>query len=354
MIFHDTYWFYFLIFLIAFFPFVLWIGTKIHKKKLNAFIGNNLQDALVDKTNSKAFKIRISLFILAMLFLVGTLARPLLTEREEEVQRSGVDFMIAIDVSKSMLCRDVKPDKNRLNAIKRAIRDLLKTSSGDRVGLIAFAGEARMITPMTFNHATLDLVLEHLSPKTIWRSGSDLSKPIEVASQFLGKKELASRVLVIFSDGEQHETDPSFAARKAKLEADLTVFTIGVGSREGTKVPIETKDEAGNIIKTEYLKDINDNDVISKLDDMQLRNIARITNGGYAHLKARDWDSKTPSALRVLYDTQIKPLAQSLRVAKVVSHEEIFQIPLAIAIILLLIEMLISDRKHHGKNKDKI
>lgn len=345
MIFYNYYWFLFLIVLALFFPIVLWYGKKQYLKKLEVFIGIALQKTLVNKSNNKAFKIRLILLVTATVFLVLTLARPLLTEQEENVQRAGVDFMIAIDVSKSMMTRDIKPDKNRLEAVKRAVRDLLKKSSGDRVGLIAFAGEARMITPMTFNHSTLDLVLEHLSPETIWRSGSDLSKPIEVACKFLGKKELAARVLVIFSDGEQHETDPGFVAREAKLKSDLTVFTIGVGSREGAKIPIETKDESGNVTSIKYLKDINEEYVISKLNDMQLRNIARITNGGYAQLKSRAWDSKKPSALDVLYESQIKPLAQSLRVSKVVSHEEIFQIPLLIAILLLMLEMLVSDRR---------
>ncbi len=342
MIFGDIYWFYSLILFAVLFPIIMFIGKKVHQRKLQTFVGSELVDRLVENGNSKVAVIRFSLWFIGIFFIVASLARPLLTEKEGNITKKGCDFMIAIDVSKSMLARDFKPTKNRLEAVKNEIRNYLKDAEGDRIGLIAFAGEARMISPMTFNKKTIELMLDHLSPKTIWRSGSDLAKPIEIANKFLGKKEVASRVLVIFSDGEQHDTDPSFAARAAKSEGNLTVFTIGVGSQDGAKVPIETIDKAGNVVKTEYLKNVNDEEVISVLDESRLRDVARITNGAYVRMKPRNPDSTTDSTFKRLYDTQIQPLAQSLRVAKVVSKEDVYQYPLFVAIMLLLMEMLVA------------
>ncbi len=324
------------------------LGRRLGIKRLHRFIAPALHTALVSGENAGRRRVRLVLFCLAMVFLALSLARPLLHEREEEVKRMGVDFMIALDTSNSMLVRDVPPDHNRLAAAKRAIRELMGRLSGDRVGIIGFAGQARMLTPMTFNYQTLELVLDGVGTDTIWQQGTNLGQAIKTAARVLRKRKLESRVLVIISDGGSLEGDPVIAAREANVEDNLTIFTVGIGSAEGGRIPVERRDEGGNVIATEYLKDIDDNPVVSALDEQTLQGIAQATGGAYVRLVGRHPDTQDPSVLAELYDSQIQPLAASLRVANVVARVEVFQIPLAVALALLLAQTLVFERKRRA------
>lgn len=346
MKFNNLYWFLLILAIAPILLLVLHYGRNLYHRRLHRFIAARLTATLVTADNARLRRRRLIFFSVACLFLVTSLARPLLNEREEEVKRAGADFMIAIDTSRSMLVRDVAPDHDRLSAAKRAVRELMTHLSGDRVGFIGFAGDARMLTPMTMNYGTLDLVLEGMNAETtIWRPGSDIGKAIKVAAAKLRQKELESRVLVVLSDGENLEGDAVMAAREAKLQDKLTIFTVGIGSPSGDKIPIQNRDAGGNVIETEFLKNMDDEEIVSKLDEQVLRTIAQVSGGGYVRLDKWDREADRASALCELYDNEIKPLAKSLRVAKVVSHAEMFQIPLGIAILLLFLEMLVFERR---------
>jgi len=325
------------------------LGRRLSVKRLHRFIAPSLHRVLVSAENLNRQKVKLALFCLALLFLALSLARPLLHEREEEVKRVGADFMIALDASNSMLVRDVPPDHNRLEAAKRAVRELIARLSGDRVGIIGFAGEARMLTPMTFNYQTLQLVLDGIDTETLWQQGTNVGEAIKTAANVLRKRELESRVLVIVSDGGNLAGDPVMAAREAKVEDKLTIFTVGVGSAEGGRIPVERRDEGGNVIATEYLTDIDDEPVVATLDEQVLQGIAQATGGAYVRLIGRRPDANEPSVLAELYNSQIQPLASSLRVASVVARVEVFQIPLVIALALLVAEALIFERKKRAR-----
>jgi len=344
MTFHDAQWFYAVAAVVPLVLLVFRVGRRLHARRLHAFIAARLRDVLVRSDNRGREMAKVSLLLAAMIFIVAALANPMLNETEEAVKREGVDFMIALDASNSMLVRDAAPDHNRLEAAKRAIRDLMATFNGDRVGLIAFAADARMLTPLTHNYATLDLVLDGIDTETIWRQGTDISRAIEVAAANLKKKEIDSRVLVIISDGGNLRGDPLMAARQAKVRDKLTIFTIGLGTIQGGKIPIEERDKGGNVISTEYIKDINDEEVVCGLDERTLQGIAQVTGGRYVRLAARDIDSQEPSAFAQLYETDIKPLATRLRTDKIVAGKKVFQVPLGAAVLLLLIEMMILRR----------
>jgi len=348
MTFNCAYWFLLLAAIIPMQLLVARYGRRLYAKRLHSFIAARLRGLLVRSDSSKKQQRKLILLSAALVLLVTSLARPLLKQREEEVKRAGADFMIALDTSRSMLVRDVAPDHNRLAAAKRVIRELMEQRlAGDRLGIIAFAGDARMVTPMTMNYSTLSLVLDSLNTETIW-PGSDVSRAIKVAAAKLRKKELESRVLVIISDGENLQGDPLMAAREAKLQDKLTVFTVGVGTVEGGQIPVEKRDEGGNVIGTEHLEDQEGEAVVSRLDEHALRSLAQASGGTYVHLGKWDRETEGPSALCDLYESTIKPLARSLRVAKVVAHVEVFQVPLGIALLLLFFEMLIFERRKPG------
>jgi Ca-activated chloride channel homolog len=196
---------------------VLFLGRWVRRRRLARFIAARLEGVLVRSDNRVREIVRMAVLAISVLFLAAALARPLLDEREEEVSRLGVDFLVAVDVSNSMLARDVPPDRDRLAAARRAVLELVGKSPGDRIGVIAFAGEARLLAPLSFNTSTLRLVLNDLSPRRVWRQGTNLSSAIKVAADKLRREELQSRVLVILSDGDDLEGDAVMEARQAKV-----------------------------------------------------------------------------------------------------------------------------------------
>jgi len=346
MKFNNIYWFLLLLIILPLLRFIVYAGKKRYAKRLRLMVAPHLHDLLVRDTSGKKRRRQLLLFTLALVCLVFSLARPLLSEKESEVKREGVDFMIAIDTSRSMLVQDALPHADRLDAAKNAVRELIATQlSNDRIGLIAFAGDARMLTPLIMNYDTFQLVLNGLSTDSIWQPGSDISHAIKIAAEKMGRNGLEAPVLVIFSDGETLTGDAVLAAREAKMKHRLTLFTIGIGSAEGGPVLMKERDESGRVIRTEPLTDQNDEDVVSVLNEQMLRTLAQVTGGGYVRLKP---GSTSPELLQ-LYAEEIQPLAQSLRIAKIVSHIEIFQIPLAIATLLLFLETGIVARRKRVK-----
>lgn len=348
MTFHTPFWF---VVLGAITPLLLLLyryGQRLQARRLAHFVAPRLHGLLVMAVNVRRQKGRLLLLLLALVFLAASLGRPLWRQKEEEVAQVGADFMIALDASNSMLARDMAPDHNRLAAAKRAIRELMGSLAGDRMGIVAFAGEARMLTPMTFNYGDLELVLDGIDTETLWRQGSDIARAIKTAAHAFRRKNLESRVLVIISDGENLEGDPVMAARDARVRDNLTIFTVGVGTAEGGKILVEQRDKGGNVIGSENLRDQDDEEVVSRLDEQVLRSIAQVTGGAYLRLGSRALDAEAPSAFNDLYESQIRPLATSVRSARIVAREEAFQVPLAVALLLLFVRMLVFERKRTG------
>ncbi len=331
MTFNNPTWFILIPILAAGIWAVLWVGRKVYQKRLHSFIAANLRDLLIETDNRKKLRVQVILFSLMMIFLVISFARPLLNEREDKVKREGVDFMVALDLSRSMLVKDVAPDTNRLALAKRVLRELMEEKlSGDRVGLIAFAGESRMLSPMTMNYDTLNLIIDGLSTESLW-PGSDMGKAIKMASDKMSRNQLEAPVLVIISDGESLEGDAVMAAREAKVKTGLTLFTVGVGTPVGGPIEITQRDAGGNIISSDTLKDQNNEEVIAPLDEQSLRTLAQVSGGSYVSLSAKKKGEGELSALCDVYETEIRPLAKSLRIARVVSRVEVFQVLLGIA-----------------------
>ncbi|MBI2571399.1 MAG: VWA domain-containing protein [Candidatus Schekmanbacteria bacterium] len=274
-------------------------------------------------------KLKAGLVLAGALFTVIALARPQWGYHWEDVHREGVDIVIAVDVSDSMLAQDVEP--NRLERAKREITDLLQMLDGDRVGLIAFAGTAFLECPLTLDYAAMQVFLADLDTDLIPIKGTAISDAIDTAVKALEKSDRQSRAVILITDGEDHEGDPVKAAEDAKLQG-VKVFPIGIGKLEGA--PIPAADGSG------FRKNRRGEVVVTKLDEPTLQKVALITGGTYVRSVSGDLD------LEKIYAEGIKQRLETteLESSRQKRWEERFQWFLLLAILALGLEPMISER----------
>ncbi|MBI5056849.1 MAG: VWA domain-containing protein [Nitrospirae bacterium] len=314
--------------------FYLWAYRK-RKRDMERFAQKELLDELTSSLNKRTQRLKAAFIMISIFLIIISLMRPQWGFEWKEVKRSGLDILIALDTSKSMLAEDVKP--NRLERSKLAVKDLIKKLQGDRLGLIAFAGNAFLQCPLTSDYTGFMLSLDDINVYTIPKGGTSISNAIRVAldSYEGGKKKY--KTLVIISDGEDLEGDAVKWAEKAK-EDGIKIFTIGIGTREGELIPVT--DEAGH---REFLKDSSGNVVKSRLDEDTLQKIALTTGGSYIRA------TNTEFGLDLIYDEKLSKMERRDIENKMVKrYNEKFQIPLALALLLLCIEPFIRERR---KNK---
>jgi len=270
-----------------------------------------------------------------ILFLIFALIGPKWGYHWEEVEKKGIDIVIAIDTSRSMLANDVKP--NRLKVAKREVEDLLHLLQGDRVGLVAFAGSAFPYCPLTSDYGAFRLFLKDLDTNIIPLGGTSLAEAINEATDMFDERSGNHKVIILITDGENHEQDPIKAAKKAK-EKGIVIYTVGVGKKEGSYIIIVRE----NGEKT-LLKDSNGQVVKSKLDEMTLNKIAIETGGLYAPAYGTNW------GLESVYNDSIAKIEKSAyKAQRVKKYENRFQIPLFIAFVFICTEGLLMSRKYVG------
>lgn len=277
-------------------------------------------------------KLRLGLFVLGWVFVTLALARPQWGGELVMMKRRGIDLFVAIDVSTSMLAEDMRP--NRLAQAKRAVADLIARMGGDRLGVIAFAGDAATICPLTLDHGTVLLMLESMNVHSVSTPGTNLEAAIRNARSGFVKEDQKHKALVLVTDGEAHEGDPAREAEAAAKEG-LRIFTIGIGSPEGQ--PIPERDERGAVIG--YKKDRGGNVVNSRLDEGVLQSIAATTGGRYYR--------STPHALELgaVFD-ELQALEKKELEGQLATHfEERYQWPLALALLCLGLELAIPNRR---------
>lgn len=316
---------------LALFIFYLW-AMRRRKILLKRFADKNLIAQIAPSASVRRKVIKIVLVMTAVFLSLLALARPQWGFEWEEVKRSGLDMLIAIDVSKSMLAKDVKP--NRLERSKFAVKDLIKKLNGDRIGLIAFAGTAFLQCPLTIDYNGFLLTLDDLSTNTIPRGGTSITSAINEAMNVFKTGDKKYKVLVIITDGEDFEGDALKAAQEAS-RLGVKIYCIGVGSSEGELIP--QVDEYG---QTGYLADRGGRIVKTKLNEDILKQIAISTGGNYVRATQGEF------GLTLLYDKSISKLEKYDIESKMKKHyHERFQIFLAFALALLFIDPLISERK---------
>jgi len=299
--------------------------------KLREFVSPRLLPQLAGNVDRVRRAIRFAFVLLALALAIGALAKPRWGYTYEDVKRRGLDLLFAVDTSRSMLSNDVAP--NRLERVKLAAQDLITDLRGDRVGLIAFAGRAFLQAPLTIDYDAAVESINDLDTKTIPEGGTNIGEAIALATQTFGKSAMGNRALIIFTDGEELSGDAVNEAKKA-ADAGVKIFTIGVGTAQGSLIPVEGKGEGG------FVKDAKGQVVKSKLDENRLHEIAQATGGMYLHLESG------PQTMRQLYTEGLSKLKTAEIDARLSSRAiERYEWPLASAIVALIASLFINDRK---------
>ena len=305
---------------------------------LTMFASSHLLGQLTNSFSTKRRTLKRGLYMAAVACVFVALARPQWGFRWEEAKRKGIDILFAVDTSKSMLAQDVKP--NRITRAKLAVSDLVDKLDGDRVGLIAFAGNAFLQSPLTLDYDAFRQSLDALDVGIVPRGGTDVASAIGEAQAAFGPDTKNQKILVLITDGEDLEARGIDAARAAAKNG-LKVYTIGVGSTTGELIPVP--DDHGG---TNFLKDDAGNYVKSHLDESTLKQIAEATGALYAPL------GQQGQGLETVYQHALAPLPKqelASRMQKVMIER--FQWPLALAIVLLVAEMSIGTRKGRERRR---
>jgi Ca-activated chloride channel family protein len=312
---------------------VLYIRAEFQAaERLREFVSPRLLPQLAATINPSRRVLRFALQLLGLALAIVSLAQPRWGYTFQDVTRKGLDLLLAVDTSRSMLSNDVTP--NRLERVKLATQDLINQLQGDRVGLIAFAGRAFLQAPLTIDYEAALESIRDLDTKTIPEGGTNISEAIALAMQTFGKSAMGNRALIVFTDGEELSGD---AVKSAKAAADIGVhiFTVGVGTAQGSLIPLNAEDGG-----TAFVKDAKGQVVKSKLDEKRLQEVAQAGGGFYRHLE------NGPQTMQDLY-TQGLAKMQAAEFDVRLSRRPIerYEWPLGLAVLALTLSILIGERK---------
>ena len=297
------------------------------RRRLERFASSSLLAQLTPSASPARLRTKFILYTLAVTFLILAAARPQVGSKLREEHQKGIEMMLVVDVSNSMLAEDFEP--NRLDRTKFAIDRVVESMKQDRIGVVAFAGEAQVQLPITSDYRMARAFARKLSPAMVRTQGTDLGAAIKLASMSFSSQSEGSRVMILITDGENHESD-ALEAAQAAAEKGIAIYTIGIGTPEGAPV----------MIGGEYLTDDKGDMVVSKLDEKMLQEIASATGGAYVRA------TKQSIGLKEIVD-RLKELDESdLATTRFEAFDEQYQYPLAVALLLLLIEWLILDRRN--------
>ena len=311
---------------------ILYIINSIRKKRALQRLGDfKLVSGLVPELSKIRPFIKFILLLSAVSTGIVMLARPQFGSKIEDVKKQGVEVIIALDVSNSMLSEDIQP--NRLTRAKQAISRLVDNLDNDKIGLIVFAGDAYTQIPVTTDYISAKMFLSTISPDMVPKQGTAIGAAISLGIRSFSPGEGKSKAMIIITDGENHEDNPVTSAEEAS-KAGIIIHTIGIGSTEGVPVPVIKNS------KKEYLKDVDGNTVISRLDEDILKKIAVSGNGSYVRA------SNSNIGLDEIFSDIKKMKKQELESTMYTEYNDQFQIFAAITILLLLAEFVIMDRKN--------
>lgn len=307
----------------------LWLELK-RNAALDRFVSTVMQDRLVRRLGLSYRVLSIVLFWMALSCFVVALMKPQWGETVRTIPRVSAQIMVCLDVSKSMLAEDTRP--NRLERAKAELSDLLSLMDGDQVGITAFAGKATVVCPMTTDFGFLRLIMRDLGPHSTGLGGTKLAEPIRLATEGFGEGGDRSRIILLITDGGDHDSFPLEAAEEAKKRG-IQIITVGFGDEAGSRIEI-TNERTG---ETDYVRDENGEPVLAKLDGDLLRQLALETNGVYipAGTGALDLES--------IFREHIRPLTRSkLDSTQEVVRNEAYFVPIAIGLIMLGISILVT------------
>lgn len=320
----------YLLILCLIFIVLLFFYARRRKQNLARFGAWNLVKELAPQFSKKSPIYKALFLIGALFFLILALARPQFGERKEVVRKEGIEIMIALDISNSMLAEDIAP--NRLERAKYALNQLVENLKNDKLGLVVFAGNAFVQLPMTHDYSAAKLFVSTISTDLISEQGTSISSAINLAATSFTSDSDIGKAIIIITDGEDHESDASLAAKKAN-EKGIQVFTIGMGLEKGAPIPLPQQSSG-------FIKDKDGNTVISKLNPKYLKKIAKAANGTYIQA------SNTNIGLNDILNEINRLNTEKYESTEFTAHAEQFQYFIGIAILLLIIGILFPERRH--------
>jgi len=313
-----------------------WIAFRWKKRALAAFGEPALMAKLSSMAGAGRQRLKAALLIGALFFLILALSRPMWGMREEIVKRKGLDIVICLDVSNSMLAEDISP--NRIKRAKYEISRLVDKLRGDRIGLIAFAGAAFTQCPVTTDYGAVKMYLDILDPNSISAQGTAIGDALRKARRAFNSNENKYKVIVLITDGEDNVENPIEEAKKAAQEGAV-IYTLGIGTRGGVPIPMEKNGSA-----VVYKKDNSGNTVLTSMNEEVLEEIATTANGRYFHSTGGGLE------LNRIYDEINRIEKKEIKAQIFGRYNEQFSWPLGAALVLLVLEYFLSSRKKRKKD----
>jgi len=322
--------FFYLLIIVPVFVLMFLYYRNWKKKALRRFGDHEVILQLMPNQSGTKGLIKLFIILIGITFLIFGLLDPQVGSKLEKVKREGIDLYLVLDVSNSMLAEDIKP--NRLERSKLAISNLIDKLEGDRIGIIIFAGNAYKQLPLTTDYSAARLFLSVVDTKIVPTQGTAIGEAIDMATTSFGETE-HNKAIIIITDGENHEDDAVGAAKKAN-ELGIKVFTIGMGLTDGAPIPLFV-----NGTQTGFKKDRDGKTVITRLDEDMLTKIAAAGGGAYARA------NNATTGLTKIFEEINAIDKKEIETRQFTNYEDRFQLFLAIALILFLLELLIADRK---------
>ena len=300
---------------------------KFRAKRLRRFGDQALVEKLMPSYSKAKVWLRLSLFAIAFMFFILGISRPQMGAILKEHKTRGAEVMVVLDVSNSMLAQDYSP--NRLERAKLAISRMVDKLRDDRIGLIVFAGNSFVQLPITTDYVSAKMFLSSISTESVPIQGTAMGEAISTALRSFSAQSDKSRAIIVITDGENHEDDPVAAARQA-AELGVRVFTIGVGSPQGTMIPMGDG---------QYLEDREGNPVVTRLDEKVLQEVAEAGKGLYVHAGNREFGlDPVIEEISRMDDEEYNSIVFE-------EYDELYMYFLAVAFFFLVLEMLIGDRR---------
>jgi Ca-activated chloride channel family protein len=299
----------------------------MRQRSLRKFGDKELVSQLMPGASDARPFVKLVLWLIAVVLLVTALAQPQFGSKLQTTKRKGIEIIVALDVSNSMKAEDIKP--NRLDRAKRAIAQLTERLRNDKIGLIVFAGQAYVQLPITTDYTSAKMFLDAISTESVPVQGTAIGAAINMATKSFTPNFEGSKTIIVITDGENHEDDAVGAAKEANDEK-IVVNTIGMGSPEGAPIPWGA----------DYLRDKNNNVVVTKLDDKMLTEIA--TAGGGKYIRANN----TEVGLNTLFNEINKMEKSEINTRVYAEYNDQFPVFLSLALLFILLNFMILDRKN--------
>lgn len=332
--------FLFLFALIPVFFLVFVVSRYVRKKTLRRFGLQETVALMMPWVSNRRPWVKFIILMMAYVFLITAAINPQIGSRLLEARREGVDIIVALDVSRSMLAEDIQP--NRLERAKMSVSRLIDRLEGDRIGIVAFAGSAITQVPLTSDHHAARMMLRTITTNSVQTQGTAIGSAIQRAMVSFSDEDLTNKVLIVISDGENHLDDPVEVAREAHQKG-LTIHTVGIGTPNGAPIPIYREKQL-----TGFFRDNEGNTIVSKFDESTLRQIS--TEAGGVFREGQGADLGLSNILEEIKQME-KEEFDSMKFAE---YESRFHYFIALTLLALVLDLLIFERKNKWMGRIKL